>query len=86
MVCQPFERRLRMRRTTGDTRLVLEAPRSPLHAIAHHLLPYPCDNARRRYSSIRGVIESRKASGGHRCVFHLFELLVIELRFVDVPS
>jgi hypothetical protein len=63
--------------------LVLKTPRSSLQAVAHNLLPYPFDDASVVITVSKVVIESGEAVA-LTGVFHLFELLLIELRVVDV--
>ena len=70
-------------RPADYARLVLEAPRSSLHTVAPDLLPHPFDDAGIVVAVPEVVIESRKAVA-FTGVFHLFELLLIELRIVDV--
>src|ERR1700758_3434816 len=70
-------------RPANYARLVLETSRSSLHTVADHLPPHPFDNAGIVIAVPEIVIESGEAVP-FTSVFHLFELLLIELRVVDV--
>src|SRR5580692_12380109 len=63
--------------------LVLETFRSSLQSVGHDLFPYPSDHARIVVAVAQIVVERGEAvtlAG----VFHLFELLLVELRVVDI--